>query len=101
MEEELRKCKDAEKLQVDENRRIYEDHQKEIAKMKKDGMQDSKKQVPMNSSQNELETTDCHRFFSVYILHLIFLNWWYEFFFVLWVCFTIVFQLCSHLFVFS
>ena len=56
MEEELRKCKDAEKLQVDENRRIYEDHQKEITKMKKDGMQDSKKQVPMNSSQNELET---------------------------------------------
>jgi hypothetical protein len=44
MEEELRKCKDAEKLQVDENRRIYEDHQKEIQRMKKDGMQDSKKQ---------------------------------------------------------
>ena len=45
IEEELRKCKDSEKLQVDENRKIYEEHQKEIQKMKKEGMLDTKKQV--------------------------------------------------------
>ena len=45
LEEELLVCRNSESRRVDENRKIYQEHQMEIENLKKEAMQDSKKQV--------------------------------------------------------
>lgn len=45
LEQELKHCRENEKLRTEENRKIFDEHQKELQKFKKEGLQDSKKQV--------------------------------------------------------